>query len=139
MKSSRNQVIGQGSIGRSRSFHRFRLVHLILLELSRVWSVVLHWVARYGADGFMQLLASNGTLASQQIQQLRTDARLLVPSSRLSQQTLGFILPLFAFLIPQGFLDAATRAFFAEFNIWNSNVGLCACSCNTMRFGVKGL
>ena len=26
----------------------------------------------------------------------------------------------------QGFLDAATRAFFAEFNIWNSNVGLCA-------------
>eukprot|EP00438_Fugacium_kawagutii_P030524 Skav213652 [mRNA] locus=scaffold2012:360810:369855:- [translate_table: standard] len=47
----------------------------------------------YGPDGFMQLLASNETLATQQIQELRAD----------------------------GFLDAATRGFFAEFNIWNSN------------------
>lgn len=30
------------------------------------------------------------------------------------------------FCSAEGFLDAATRAFFAEFNIWNSNVGLCA-------------
>lgn len=64
----------------------------------------------YGPDGFMQLLASNGTLASQQIQQLRID----------------------------GFLDAATRAFFAEFNIWNSNVGLYAVVNFAVEFGASG-
>lgn len=40
------------------------------------------------------------------------------------------------FCSAEGFLDAATRAFFAEFNIWNSNVGLCAfailCTCHSV-------
>ncbi|CAJ1357955.1 unnamed protein product, partial [Effrenium voratum] len=64
----------------------------------------------YTSNGFMQLLASNATLAAQQIAQLRAD----------------------------GFLDAATRAFFAEFNIWNSNVGLYAVVNFVVEFGASG-
>ncbi|CAK9048555.1 Polycystin-2 (Curly up) (Cup) (Polycystic kidney disease 2 protein homolog) (Transient receptor potential cation channel subfamily P member 2) [Durusdinium trenchii] len=64
----------------------------------------------YTPHGFMQLLPSNATQASQQIQQLRID----------------------------GFLDAATRAFFAEFNIWNSNVGLYAVVNFVVEFGASG-
>ncbi|CAE7417072.1 pkd2 [Symbiodinium sp. CCMP2456] len=64
----------------------------------------------YSADGFMQLLASNMSQAMQQIQQLKVD----------------------------GYLDAATRAFFAELNIWNSNIGLYAVVTFVVEFGASG-
>ncbi|CAE7233518.1 pkd2 [Symbiodinium natans] len=64
----------------------------------------------YSADGFMQLLASNLTQAMQQIQQLKAD----------------------------GYMDAATRAFFAELNIWNSNIGLYAVVSFAVEFGASG-
>ncbi|CAE7573244.1 PKD2 [Symbiodinium microadriaticum] len=64
----------------------------------------------YSADGFMQLLASNMSQAMQQIQQLKVD----------------------------GYMDAATRAFFAELNIWNSNIGLYAVVTFVVEFGASG-
>jgi len=64
----------------------------------------------YSADGFMELLASNLTVANQEIQQLKAD----------------------------GYMDAATRAFFAELNIWNSNVGLYAVVTFVVEFGASG-
>jgi len=67
--------------------------------------------AQYSPHGFIQLLPPNGSRAVEAVRTLKQD----------------------------GFMDSATRAIFAEFNIWSSNVGSYALVTVVVEFGATSL